>query len=193
MLTTITLFRQIDSEIMERIIGFKNPILFTLIMLLSELISGLILFKRNINFLLKIKDKNKELQHIKIKLIKGETKKMEKPDSQFKIFIFIFLIAFLDFIEFVIKTEYLPSCKDISKSLNERLRGLENISSCLFCYYILKFCIYKHHKFSLLIIIICLALIIIIEYLENSNKIGLTNGLFFIFSAHLFNSFKNIY
>ena len=194
MLITTTLFRQIDTIIIKRVIKFKNSILLTFIMFLSELISGLILFKRNINFLSKMKGKNKELEHMKIKLIQGESNKLEIPDSISKIFIYIFLIAFLDFIEFVIKTVYMPNYEEISSSLDTRLRSIVTISSCLFCYYLLKIPIYKHHKFSLLIIIICLILIIIIEYLEylDKNMLHLTEGFLFIFPDHLFNSFKDV-
>ena len=57
MLILSNLFRQIDSIIIEDAIDFKNfkkiSLLLTLIMFFSEFISGIICFKKNINFLSK--------------------------------------------------------------------------------------------------------------------------------------------
>ena len=187
MLITSTFFRQIDSLIMKK--TFKNEdLVLTLIMFFSEFIFGLILYKRNINFLLN-KGNNKN-DNKKIKLIYGYHKAMSRIDSRFKIYVYIILIAFFDLAEFIVKLKNY----DISPSLDTRLRSIVTISSAIFSYFLLKIPIYKHHKFSLLIIIICLIIIIILEYIidPKDNLFQLTKGLLFIFPGHIFNSFKDI-
>ena len=187
MLITSTFFRQIDSLIMKK--TFKNEdLVLTLIMFFSEFIFGLILYKRNINFLLN-KGNNKN-DNKKIKLIYGYHKAMSRIDSRSKIYVYIILIAFFDLAEFIVKLKNY----DISPSLDTRLRSIVTISSAIFSYFLLKIPIYKHHKFSLLIIIICLIIIIILEYIidPKDNLFQLTKGLLFIFPGHIFNSFKDI-
>ena len=162
-------------------------------MFFSEIISGLIFYKMNINFLSKYEKKNKEFEYMKIQLIQEEYNEMIRNDSEIKIFFLIFLIAFYDFMEFSIKTYFLPQFNDISDSLVVRLRNIVTISSTLLCYYLYKFPLYKHHKISLLIIFICLILIIFLEYLENLEKLVLlTLIIFTIILEHFFNSFKDV-
>ena len=194
MLILSTLFREIDTKIMKDIIGFeKNTLLLSLIMFFSEIISGLIFYKMNINFLSKYEKKNKEFEYMKIQLIQEEYNEIIRNDSEIKIFFLIFLIAFYDFMEFSIKTHFLPQFNDISDSLVVRLRNIVTISSTLLCYYLYKFPLYKHHKISLLIIFICLILIIFLEYLENLEKLVLlTLIIFTIILEHFFNSFKDV-
>ena len=188
MLITSTLFRQIDSLIMRKKHLKNEPLVLTLIMFFSEFIFGLIVYKRNINFLLNNgNNKNNNKKNI---LIYGYHKAMPRIDSQFTIYIYIFLIAFFDFAEFIVKLEKY----NVSPSLDTRLRSLVTISSAIFSYFLLKIPIYKHHKFSLLIIIICLIIIIILEYIITpKGKLSQLNTAFlFSFSGHIFNSFKDI-
>ena len=196
MLITSTFLRQIDSIIISKVIKFTEGTLkLTLIMFLSEILSGLIVFKINSKYLSKIITKN-AFKHMNITLIRPRNE-IKRPDNSFIIYIYIFLIAFFDFIEFIIKTLHLPKYNkkyEISGSLDTRLRSIVTISSAFFCYYLFKIPIHKHHKFSLLIIIICLVLIIILEYLGNLDKklAILTEVFFYIFVDHLFNSFKDV-
>ena len=183
---------------MVKVIGFNGgSLLLTQIMFLSEIIFGLILFKYNKKLLSKRKNNNKETKFMGIKLIKKKAA-MSYIDGSFKLYIFIFLVAYFDFIEFVLKTLYLPHLpvlknSKLSKSLDIRLRGILVISSALLCYFLLKFPTYKHKKVSLLIIVICLILIIISEYFRELNKIKvLTYYLVLSFFDHFFNSFKDV-
>lgn len=194
MLITNTFFRQMDSLIIDKHLKkHKDSLILTLIMFLSEFILGMILFIRNINFLKYSGGKNKYIK-TKNELIYGYNQKMSnKIDSQLTIYLYIILIAFFDFIEFIIKTSNLLKNLGVSDSLDTRLRSIVTISSALFCYYLLKIPIYKHHKLSLLIITICLVIIIILEYIYlNDNSVKLTKGFFLIFPDHIFNSFKDI-
>ena len=192
-------FRRLDSIIIKDAIDFKKTTsILTVIMFFSEFISGLIFFKINNNFLFNIWKKNKEyeyMKYMKIKLIKDDPNKTLRPDSLFKIYFLLFLIAFYDFLEFEIKTYYLLKYDEISESLILRLRNIVTISSSLLCYYLFKFPLYRHQKFSLLIIFISLILIIFLEFLENFEK----DKAYFMFHIiitiiieHFFNSFKDV-
>ena len=196
MLILSNLFRQIDSIIIEDAIDFKNfkkiSLLLTLIMFFSEFISGIICFKKNINFLSKYEKKNEEYEYMKIKLIQDQSNKMTRTDSPFKIYFLLFLIACYDFLEFAIRTYFLLKYNVISDSLVLRLRNIVTISSSFLCYYLFKFPIYKHHKCSLLMIFICLILIIFLEYLENLEEKNLSQIIFTIIIEHFFNSFKDV-
>ena len=111
MLILSNFFRRLDSIIIKDAIDFKKTTsILTVIMFFSEFISGLIFFKINNNFLFNIWKKNKEyeyMKYMKIKLIKDDPNKTLRPDSLFKIYFLLFLIAFYDFLEFEIKTYYL--------------------------------------------------------------------------------------
>ena len=198
MLIISTFCRQIDSKVMTEAIGFKGgSLMLTQIMFLSEIIFGLILFKYNRKQMLKQKSDNIETKFMGIQLIQNRAE-MSLADGTLKIYIFIFLVAYFDFIEFVLKTLYLPHLpvlknSKLSKSLDIRLRGILVISSALFCYFLLKFPAYKHKKVSLLIIVISLVLVIISEYFRELNNIKvLTYYLVLSFFDHFFNSFKDV-
>jgi hypothetical protein len=62
-----------------------------------------------------------------------------------------------------------------NKSLDERLKGFQIISSALLCYYTIRTKIYRHNIFSLVIVFICLIIIIIIDILYSSEGILLNS------------------
>ena len=88
---------------------------------------------------------------------------MNRRDSLIKIYFLTFVSAYFDFIEFMISTNYIPKFKNSSVSFDVRLGALMIVFNALFYRYLLKFSIFRHQLFSLLIIRICLILIIIIE------------------------------
>lgn len=98
-----------------------------------------------------------------IKLIQGPND-ISHPDSNFKIYLLLFMASFFDFVEFMMSTFYLPQISDFSKTLEMRLSSLLTISSAFFFAFLLKLKIQKHQIFSLSIIFICLIIIIILEY-----------------------------
>lgn len=190
MLIIFTFFRQIDTKIMSNLLKFQGSLLLTLIMFLSEFLSGFILLIANY-YSINNKKGNNEAKFMGIKLIKSQNK-IKVADNCYQIYLFIFFIAFFDFIEFALKTYFLPNIVNNYNSFDTRLRGIVITSSAFLCYFLLKFPLYKHQIISLLIINICLITIIIIEYYQNSEFFILTKILLFIISDHLFNSFKDI-
>ena len=71
------------------------------------------------------------------------------------------MAAYFDFFSFILQTNYLPEFKNVSKSLNIRVRSSLIISNAIICYYFLRLKIYRHQKLSLSIIISCFILVII--------------------------------
>ena len=159
MLIIFNFLRKIDSIVMDKVLEFDSSILFTLIMFLGEFIAGFILYTYEISFL----SKKKNNTFMGIKLIKGPSD-ISHPDSNFKIYLLLFMASFFDFIEFIMSTFYLPQFEGISQTLEMRISSILIISSALFFYFLLKFPIFKHQMFSLLIIFICLIIIVILEF-----------------------------
>ena len=89
---------------------------------------------------------------------------MSRPDSYIKIAFIILVAGYSDFVEFILSTNYIPKFPKSSGSLDMRAGGISTISSALFFHYLLKFPIYRHQVFSLLIIGICFIIIILLEY-----------------------------
>ena len=154
---------------------FINSILYTALMFLGELCSGLIIhiyhkfifhssYNENIN--------NINTKHI---LIYHKINKISK-DSYFKIYLILILLAFFDFVEFKIAVLYVPKIHDFSGSLEDRLCGLIIIfCSLIYCYF-LKYPLFRHHICSLLVIGICLITIIITEIIYQIDNILMFNN-----------------
>ena len=191
MLIIFSFFRKIDSILMYDIIGVKGSLLLTLIMFLSEFLSGLILFRYHMAFL---RRENKST-FMGIDLIEGQTE-IHSPDSNIKIYLLIFCATFFDFVEFLLQTYHIPSYfDDVSISIDIRLRSILILCSALCCYFILKFPIFRHQIFSLIIILICLIIVIFSEYyfvyyLGKNDQIHYLLLLAFI--CQIFNSFLDL-
>ena len=183
--------RQIDSILMETFINFKSSLLLTLIMFFSESISGLIFYKLERKYFKKNKGINSKFMGIKI--IQTPSKEIRKRDNYFIILIFIFLAALFDFLDFANKTFYIQEdiVEDKFLNLYSRLKGILIICSAILCYYILKIPIYKHQKFSLLIIFVFLLIVIIIECLIEFQT-SLVKILLLMFLGQIFLSFRDV-
>lgn len=187
MLFIFSICREIDSLLIGRI-GFSGSLLLTFLMFFAEFIAGFCLFIYHITFLYR---KNTS-KFMGIKLIQAPSD-IKHPDNIFKIYFLIFMAAYFDFIEFIITTIYISKYySDASKTLYIRQRCILTLFTAFFCYYLLKFKIFKHQVFSLIVILVCLIGIIISEYIFEElpeSKIEFTKLLFFIFIDYFFNSF----
>ena len=106
-------------------------------------------------------------------------------DSIPKIIVLIFFASYFDIIGTIVRKNFNMNDKK-NKSLDERLKGFQIISSALLCYYTIRTKIYRHNIFSLVIVFICLIIIIIIDILYSSEGI-LLNSINIILT--LFSSF----
>ena len=183
-----TFLRKVLTIILSKEFNFSKSVIFTLLMFLGEFFAGLILFLYQRSFLIK-----KEAQTTSKQILIYTQSEMKRPDSKIKILCLIFFAGYFDFIEFILSTNYIPKFIKSSGSLESRLGGILTISSALFFYYLLKFPIFRHQFFSLLIIGICLIIVVISEFIFQEINIFLTYGDFLlkillIFFVHFFNS-----
>ena len=192
MIIIFTFFRKVDTIIMNKYIEFSGSLLLTLIMFLSEFITGLycyiFYYKKNVS-------KKKTTNFMKLKLIRY---KFKPPDKFIKIYFLIFMAAYFDFVVFILQTNYLPEfLKKESISLDIRVRNSLIISNAIICYYFLRLKIYKHQKFSLSIIVSCFIIVIVSEYffeqfLKEGNGISFIIVLIFTIINYTFNSFLDV-
>ena len=183
------LSRKVQIILMDKLIGFKSSLLLTIIMFLAEIISGLIafiyekccIFKKNTG----------ESKFMGITLIQAPDE-IKPHDSTFKIYLYIFIIAVIDFFEFSVDTLYFPKYEDISNSLYIRLRCILTLFSAILSSLILKFSIYEHQKISLLVIFICLITTIGIDYFFEGEIKNYFFILILIFINYFFDSIFDI-
>ena len=185
--------RKIDRIIMNELFDFDRSALFVSLMFLGEFLFGLVIYLYQKRFL----NKNKKPSVFMSIVLRQASNNITPPDHIIKIYVLIFISSIFDFVEFTLSVFYLPKFYKLSGSLESRLSGILTISSALFFYYVLKFQIYSHQFFSLLIIGICLIIVIISEFLfQNfSDKINIflpstyfILALVTIFFIHFFNS-----
>ena len=159
MLIIFNFFRKVDLIVLDKVFNLNITMIFIILMFFGEFLSGLIIYKYQISFL-----PNKKRNTVNgVELISGRSE-ISPRDGKVKIYLLLFLASSFDFIEFLFSTYYIPQFKYISKTLEIRLSSFLTLSSALFFIYVLKLKIYKHHIFSLLIILACLIIIGISEY-----------------------------
>ena len=90
-----------------------------------------------------------------IKLIQNENEEgdyLSPKDGTFKVLFIILVTALLDGIQFLLWAIYIPKFQNFSGSLELRLGGILTILTAILCYYLLKFPIYKHQIFSIILV-----------------------------------------
>lgn len=192
MLTFFNFLRNIDIIVLEQTTGINSSLFLTFFMFLGEFIAGLCIYFYQIT----IFPKQKKVIFMGIKLIQAPNK-LPHPDSNYKIYFLIFIASYFDFIEFMLATLYIPKYENISISLSKRLSGILTISAALLCYNLLELPMFRHHKFSLLIVSICFIIIIVSEYFFSiiNGKVSpfyLSLVIFLIFINHFFTAFKDV-
>ena len=155
--------KDILSFYMDKLFKFGKSYMYVQFMFLGEILAGVIMYFWQRKYNKKKKEENQDQYFLSIKLIKTENDELEPKDSKTKIFFLIFLVSFLDIVEFSLFSIYLPRLFKVSKSLLQRLYGFTTIFCLFFYVYALKLPVFKHHKFSILIIGICLIVIIVCE------------------------------
>ena len=157
--------RQLLTIFMKSHFNFSSSLIFTPLMFLGELFGGTIFYFYQKNVMKEKKKEEKDQYFMSIKLVKKEEDNNFEPiDDNIKILLLIFLAAFFDEVEYLLAATYIPKFVKLSSSFSSRLGGISTLFILLFYLYALKLPIFKHHKFSLIIISICLIIIIISEY-----------------------------
>lgn len=184
MLIFFTTIRKADSILMVKLIDYEGYLFLTIIMFLSEFISGLIIYIYHLNFL----SKKRNNSFMGLRLIQAPSE-LASPDKKTKIYLLIFMSSFFDFNVFLLETYYLPLYNYyISQSFNIRLRSILTLCSALLCYCLLKIPIYKHQIFTLIIIFTCLIIIIASDFYFQENYFLTNLAIIFNFVSYFFNS-----
>lgn len=143
-----------DSYYPESISVFYNILMF-----LGEMSSGSILYI----YQKKTTKKKMKIKNQKIYSILQKKFKKSRVDSKLKIYSLLAMSSFFDFTEMYISYLYIPRLTYISTSLEDRLCGSLIIFNTLIYHYILKFPLFKHQIFSLIVIGSSLFIIIFSE------------------------------
>ena len=160
--------RKVDLIIINTKFQFNDSLIFTFLMFFGEFFAGLSIFLYQHIFL---KKDIKTFKHFKIPFSIYKPK-MNRTDNIFKIGLLIFFSASFDFIEFVIATFYIPRFEIVSSTAEYRFGGLIIIIGALICHFNLRIKILKHQFYSLIIIGICLAIIIILEIIYRGKGVS---------------------
>ena len=160
--------RKVDLIIINTKFQFNDSLIFTFLMFFGEFFAGLSIFLYQHIFL---KKDIKTVKHFKIPFSIYKPK-MNRTDNIFKIGLLIFFSASFDFIEFVIATFYIPRFEIVSSTAEYRFGGLIIIIGALICHFNLRIKILKHQFYSLIIIGICLAIIIILEIIYRGKGVS---------------------
>ena len=159
--------RRVLVLIIEESFELSDSLIFSFFMCLGQISGGLIIYWYQYSFLQKKNKKDEPSQKILIELIETE-REMKIPDNNYKIGLLIFFASFFDLEEFLILNCIIPKIQTLSTTTTLRLSCIMTITSSFTCKYILRFKIFKHQIFSLIIMGICSIINIILEiYFRN--------------------------
>ena len=157
-------------EIIIKYHDYKDNVDFIISFLIffSQSLIGFIIylfyFKRNKD---EVKTAQIQISPTKIgKIILIENKTYISNDSKLKKICLIIFASIFNFIGTIIRSDDAVNFgkKEENNSLLEvRVRGIQIIIACLLCYFSIRIAIYRHQKFSIIIISIFLLFILIIE------------------------------
>ena len=150
----IGLRRIIEILIESKFNSVGNYLLNTLIFF-SKFIAGLIA-KNFAKFIIKPNnDINERGYSIMGMRVTKTNLEIPSLDSTPKIIVLIFFASYFDIIGTIIRKNFNMNDKK-NKSIEERIKGFQIISSAVLCYFTIRTKMYKHNVFSLIIIFICL-------------------------------------
>ena len=172
--------RKIFSILIKKYYNFSGSTLLTFIMLFSDFISGLIIYLRHKKY---SKEKLSK-KFMGIELIQAPTE-IKPADSKIQMIFLIIFLAYIDFVESIFSSYYIPDQFSVSKSLEMRLKSIIICVSGAFSFFVLEIPIFKHQILSIIIILICLLVTIsteMVEFYRDHNKSkGLRYIIFIIF------------
>ena len=165
--------RKIVLIIIHSLFGFSNSLLYTLLMFLSELCSGSLIYQYQKNALPEDNKINIQIVNLKRSIVKSRT---NNNKNCLKIYSLLIMVGFFDFIEFSISALYIPKFKSFSQTLEIRLCGLLIIIGSIIYYFSLKLPIFRHQLFCLILIGICIIILIITEIIFQKDYIATFNN-----------------
>ena len=172
--------RESEILLLSKLYNFENSLIFTPLMILGEFFSGMIIYKYQKGFFIKKQQQNINKGILEIKLIQNQSFHLVPIDSYTKMYFLIFVSAFLDFVQFRIRTSFLNKFKSLSISFPARLGAMTTIFSTFYYIYGLKLPLFKHQIFSLIVIAVCIFIIIVLEFIFQEINIFLSYGDLFL-------------
>ena len=162
--------RDIDNALIIYFFSFDNSLIFTFLIFLGIFFAGLILYLYQKLFI----EKKKKIKPHNFLLIEfTKIRNNLSKDSKKKIYFLLIISAIFDFIQFFLSLQ-LSKFITLSYSIEQRLRGTYTINTALFYYFALRFPIFKHQLFSLILIGICISFIIVTEFIFQEINIFLS-------------------
>ena len=164
-----TLIRRIIKIIIDEILleGVKTSFIIIWLMVFFELIiSNIYVYNQAKKDKNENKENNKNKNNKELNLIQNRQRQLILPDKGIKIITLIIFAGYFEFIGFLSRrfiTIY--DSNDNYDEFNAKFRSIEIYTSSILCKYTLRIKIFKHHIFSIIIIVICLFLVFIFELL----------------------------
>ena len=162
--------------------------IYLLLTIVGKILGGLIIYFYQYH----LTKRKKQSKYFGINLIYN-AKKVKVRDGTIKIGLLLFFASFFYVFRFIVDYQFVCYLVN-SPSINFRLSSIQTISAALICTYALGFEMKKHHKVSLIIISICLALTFILEIiykLDNINLNKFTLLYFLILYFYICETFSN--
>ena len=168
--------RKVTVDLIDYYYKFENSLSYTPIVFFGEIVGGLTFYLfQKLSF--KRKSAEKDPYFMSIKLIQDKAENALAPaDNYFKIAFLIFVTAYIDLAQFLYWAINIPKFVNVSKTLISRLSCLSTIAVAIFYICVLKTSIYKHQKFSLIVMGICFLITFGTEYLFHKTDIFLSYG-----------------
>ena len=170
-----TFVQDISQDGIGIIFLFNLELTYLLLSFLAEFIFGGITYLIH-QIIMRKKSQTRNDSFMSIKLITND--KIKIYDSKCKIYFLIIMAAFFDFIQFLMYILSAPFLIRCSSSLGKRLTGILIIFDAIYYRYILKLDIFKHQRFSIFVISICLILTISTEFIFQDVDIFFKYGEF---------------
>lgn len=161
-------------------------LMITFVFVFELIVASLLLWNQN--------RKNKSVvkpKFLGISLIKQESL-LDRPDSNFKIIVLIIFSSYFSITGALSRRNVSSGNNNIYDEFHAKFRSIEIILSSIICYFTFKNKIYKHHKFALIIIFICLIIVVAFGVLLESNKSIFFLNFFYTISSSFCRVFLDI-
>ena len=161
-------------------------LMITFVFVFELIVASLLLWNQN--------RKNKSVvkpKFLGISLIKQESL-LDRPDSNFKIIVLIIFSSYFSITGALSRRNVSSGNNNIYDEFHAKFRSIEIILSSIICYFTFKNKIYKHHRFTLIIIFICLIIVVAFGVLLESEKRIFFLNFFYTISSSLCRVFLDI-
>ena len=159
--------RRIVIILLDKIFGLDNSVIFSFLMIFGEILGGIIIYLYQRTF---SQNSKKAKSKYMIELIQNN-RRMRQADQTWKIVFLLFLASFFDLVEYLIVTNFIPKIAELSTTSILRLCCIMTITSSIICILTLIFKINRLQIIILIILGICSAIIITLDFIYKPKDI----------------------